>query len=454
MSWSLSSTVPRASMRAISVSNARPPSSIGRPSASSSRRWRTTLNRPNSIVAGTSGSPGMLSDCSAALQRFSDFRMNASALLGYAITANEALVDDVEPERRKLSHRSTNRVEKSFCGDEIGGFEPLGEAAVDRPQQLARLGRSLLSAPEPSEAHSGTQLPGESALASRHVECLTEACLSSLGSGRSSPQEKQLALRAEQLCNAPSRFRLLRVCERRIGHRQPLGNLPGTAETRGQLGQKQTHVVMKAGRGQSLEGRLEQLRARETLPSLDEHDPLEALRPNVPHLYRVPRGEFERQSHVVVGGCEITDIQRDRTRRDAQRVQTREHVLLRAGIIDEILRESLCLIAKSLQPENARVVAIEEHSLVVLIEDDVRRPSRRDARANQRLEVPSRTRLVSQNVQRKADESVADRHMVTIGCLGGDGAELLGEAEGIAIVARAEAMAVESVYRSQPVPGV
>jgi len=36
-----------------------------------------------------------------------------------------------------VSSRSTNRVEKSFCGDEIGGFEPLGEAAVDRPQQLA-----------------------------------------------------------------------------------------------------------------------------------------------------------------------------------------------------------------------------------------------------------------------------------------------------------------------------
>ena len=92
----------------------------------------------------------------------------------------------------------------------------------------------------------------------------------------------------------------------------------------------------------------------------------------------MPSGEIERHPHVVVDGREITDIERDRTRRDEQRVQKRERVILRAGIFDEILRESLCLIAKSLQPENARVVALEVHTLVELIEDDVRRTSRRD----------------------------------------------------------------------------
>src|SRR2546426_1732182 len=165
-------------------------------------------------------------------------------------------------------------------------------------------------------------------------------------------------------------------------------------------------------------------------------------------------GEVERQSHVVVGGREITDIQRDRTRREEERVQKREQVILRAGISDETLGEPACLIAKSLQPENARVVAIEHDSLVELIEDDVRRPSRREARANQRLEVSSRTGLVAQNVQRKTDESAADRHIGTIGHPGGDGAELFGETEGISILARVETMKIESVYRSQPVPGV
>src|SRR6266478_2081557 len=214
---------------------------------------------------------------------------------------------------------------------------------------------------------------------------------------------------------------------------------------------------MKGGfrKGQSLEGRLEQLRARAMIPTLDEHSPLEALRQILPDLECLPSGEVERQPHVVTGGRDITDIQQDRTRREEQREQKREQVILRAGIPDEILCESPCLIAKSLQPENAGVVALEYHSLVVLIEDDVRRPrSRRQARANQRLEVSSRTRLVSENVQRKTDEPAPYRHIGTIGRLCCDGAELLGETEGISILACGEAMGIESPYRSQPVPGV
>src|SRR6266567_1680882 len=168
----------------------------------------------------------------------------------------------------------------------------------------------------------------------------------------------------------------------------------------------------------------------------------------------MPSGEVERQPHVVVGGREITDIERDRTRRDEQRVQKRERVILRAGIINEILRESLRLIAKSLQPENARIVAIDEHSLVELIEDDMRPPSRRDARANQRLKVPSRIGLVSQNVQRVTDESTTERHIGTIDRLGCDAAELLAETEGDSILACKQAVGIESEYRSQPIPSV
>src|SRR6266446_9489574 len=133
----------------------------------------------------------------------------------------------------RLSPRSTNGGEERFGGDEIGGGEPLGEAAVDGGQQLARVAHSLLSVPQPSEAHSGPQLPGESALISRDVERPVEACLGGLDSGRYSLQEMQLPLRAEQLREAPSRFRLLRPRQRVVDHTQPLGNLPGTAETRG-----------------------------------------------------------------------------------------------------------------------------------------------------------------------------------------------------------------------------
>src|SRR5215470_13376420 len=129
-------------------------------------------------------------------------------------------------------------------------------------------------------------------------------------------------------------------------------------------------------------------------------------------------------------------------------------LILRAGVIHETFCESHGLIAKSLQPENACVGDIDQYSLVELIEDDVRRPSRRGAHANQRLEVTSRTRLVYQNVQRKTDELTARRNIGPIGAFGCDGAELLGETQRIATVARGEAMDVESVNRSQPAPSV
>src|SRR5258705_5653542 len=102
-------------------------------------------------------------------------------------------------------------------------------------------------------------------------------------------------------------------------------------------------------------------------------------------------------------------------------------MIVRGGVIHETLYEPRRLIARSLQPENARVVAVEEHSLVELIEVDVRRSTRRDARANQRFQVSPGTRLISQNVQRETDESTPERHIGTIGRFGGDGAELLAE---------------------------
>jgi hypothetical protein len=67
-------------------------------------------------------------------------REQENALLGRAITTPEALLNGVETGRLKLSPRSTSRGEESFGGDEIGGFEPLGEAAVDVGQQLGAPG--------------------------------------------------------------------------------------------------------------------------------------------------------------------------------------------------------------------------------------------------------------------------------------------------------------------------
>src|SRR4029453_11986325 len=76
---------------------------------------------------------------------------------------------------------STKGGTESLFRDEIGGPKPLGEAAVDRRQQLARVVRSLLSAPETGEGHRGTQFPGERALISRNVERPAEAVHPSCG---------------------------------------------------------------------------------------------------------------------------------------------------------------------------------------------------------------------------------------------------------------------------------
>src|SRR5262245_359147 len=122
-------------------------------------------------------------------------------------------------------------------------------------------------------------------------------------------------------------------------------------------------------------------------------------------------------------------------------------------MIHETLGESLCLIATSLQPENARVESIEQRTLVVLIQDP-QQPSRRDARTNQWLKMSSSARLVSQDVQRFADESAPDRHIRTIGRPSGDRVERLAETEGNPILACGESIGIESGYRSQPVPGV
>ena len=59
----------------------------------------------------------------------------------------------------KLSARSTNGGEERFSGDQIGGSEPLGEAAVDGGQQLARLAHS---APSPRQSSRSSTCPSAS----------------------------------------------------------------------------------------------------------------------------------------------------------------------------------------------------------------------------------------------------------------------------------------------------
>jgi len=81
ISSSLPTTAPLASISAMSTSKARPPSSIGRPSAKTSRRFGKILKRPNSTLAGASDTGSTMDNCSAdfhAISRFFACRCGAA----------------------------------------------------------------------------------------------------------------------------------------------------------------------------------------------------------------------------------------------------------------------------------------------------------------------------------------------------------------------------------------
>ena len=69
----LLTTAPRTSISAISTSNARPPSSTGRLSASSARRCDRTRKRPNSTAVGASSAGDMVIDRQSDLRGFQGF---------------------------------------------------------------------------------------------------------------------------------------------------------------------------------------------------------------------------------------------------------------------------------------------------------------------------------------------------------------------------------------------
>src|SRR5258705_5728987 len=94
-------------------------------------------------------SPGMLDEIPQHGKRLG---CEKKALLSQAITTPEALVDGVEPEGRKRSHRSTNRGEERSCGDEIVRSEPLGEPVADRARtSLGRAERATRLCSPPSQ---------------------------------------------------------------------------------------------------------------------------------------------------------------------------------------------------------------------------------------------------------------------------------------------------------------
>jgi hypothetical protein len=58
---------------------------------------------------------------------------------------------------------------------QVGGIKALAEPAVDRRQQLVGLSALALALPQPTQTHSGAQLPGFGLLAAGNGEGLLEA---------------------------------------------------------------------------------------------------------------------------------------------------------------------------------------------------------------------------------------------------------------------------------------
>ena len=130
-SASLPRTAPRASISANSTSKARPPSLIGRLSASSSRRCGITRKRPNSTARRCrSEADSIERHYRGASANFRLFQGTPERPLG-ARAGSRTRVRGARPARE--------RVEKRLCSFQIGRAEALGKVIVDGLKQRKRL---------------------------------------------------------------------------------------------------------------------------------------------------------------------------------------------------------------------------------------------------------------------------------------------------------------------------
>ena len=311
-----------------------------------------------------------------------------------------------------IAQRSDAR--RALPGHEIGGFEPLGEASVDRRQQLARLAHSLLSAPEPSEAHRGPQLPGESALPSRHVDGLPEESLGR-GRGLGSPcLQDDLALDARQLGDTPELFIALRSSERLVDHRQALADLSDSRQPFGQRAEQGRVLRDEPGLAELVETGVEKPHSRADIAVLDEQHSIQTAAARVPDGQRVSGGMLEQHGHRAFGYRPVARPEGDQRRR-LQGITQRHRVIDRPSVLDIVQRDAQSLIGESLEPQDARQHHARRHPLVVLKADGVRPVCGGDVVSQHVLEVTPCFRLVSQIVERDADHPTAHENLRRIG---------------------------------------
>src|SRR5215469_3346772 len=188
ISSSLLTRAPLASISTTSTSNARPPSSMGRPSARTSRRCGKILKRPNSKLAGASDTGSIDGDCTRRFPANSDLfstkrHSNSDRCLrpaketcwisgtfgrserpGHRHQQQSRKRIVVAPFRgyRELADLSSDPgavafelFQKALCDFQIRRLEALGEAPIDRRDQLVRLFAAALVAPHPRETDGG-----------------------------------------------------------------------------------------------------------------------------------------------------------------------------------------------------------------------------------------------------------------------------------------------------------
>src|SRR5882757_2370657 len=102
-----------------------------------------------------------------------------------------------------LRKASCQLVQEQLCRLHVSGPEPFREAAVNRPQQIARLAGGALIALQACEAGRGLQFPRQHRLPTGKVERFPETGLRRGHGVRGALAQDKLALDAQQLRDAP-----------------------------------------------------------------------------------------------------------------------------------------------------------------------------------------------------------------------------------------------------------
>src|SRR5882724_5058642 len=234
---------------------------------------------------------------------------------------------------------------------EFGGVEALGEASVDRRQEVTRrLGPTLLM-PQPGEAGGAAQLHGQYPLPVGPAQRMLKVFFGRAGSALASLPQDQLGLDAQELRDAPPLLVTLGSGERLVDRRESLGDLPAGGQALRQGAEQGGVVRDEAGRAELVEGVAEKRESAADLAALDEQDAMQAATPRVPDGERVLGRMVEQHRHGAFGGRQIPDPERDEARR-LQRVAQRERMIDGPRVLGVLLGGPQSLIGESLQPED------------------------------------------------------------------------------------------------------